>query len=65
MTEYEWQNYQTQLAQEAAGTTSTAHCVRCWYEQNATPFPAQDSSSLCDAHATATRQAYYGQGERA
>jgi hypothetical protein len=65
MTEYEWQNYQAQLAQEAAVATSTAHCVGCWYERNATPFPAHDSSSLCDEHAAATRQAYYGQEERA
>ena len=65
MTEHEWQVYQVRLAQEAAGATSTAHCVGCWYEQNATPFPALDSSSLCDEHAAATRQEYYGQeGER-
>jgi hypothetical protein len=65
MTEHEWQDYQALLAQEAEGATSTAHCVGCWYEQNAAPFPVQDSSSLCDEHATATRQAYYGhEGER-
>ncbi len=64
MTEHEWQVYQAQLEQEAASATSMAHCVGCWYEQNAIPFPAQDSSSLCDEHAAATRRAYYGQEER-
>jgi hypothetical protein len=54
MNEQEWNDYMALLAQE--DNTSTAHCVGCWYDEHAEPFPAQDSSSLCDAHATATRR---------
>ena len=63
MTEQEWDAYMQQLAQSS--DESTAHCVSCWYEQNGkkTPFPADDSSSLCGPHAQATRDAYYGQVE--
>ena len=59
MSEQEWQAYMALLAQE--NTTSTAHCVGCWYDDHTDPFPALDSSSLCDDHAQATRQAYSGQ----
>jgi hypothetical protein len=64
MTEHEWQTSMAWLAQEA-NAPSPAHCVGCWYEQNATSFSALDSSSLCEEHAAATRQAYYGQEKRA
>jgi hypothetical protein len=54
MTEQEWEDYMQRLAQST--NDSDAHCVSCWYEQNGTtPFPAQDSSSLCGDHAHATR----------
>ena len=60
MSEQQWNDYMALLAQE--DNTSTAHCVGCWYDEHAEPFPTQDSSSLCNEHATATRQAYSGQG---
>jgi hypothetical protein len=59
MNEQQWQEYMNLLAQE--NTTSTVHCVGCWYDEHTEPFPPLDSSSLCDDHATATRQTYYGQ----
>ncbi|MBV9690535.1 MAG: hypothetical protein JO202_12610 [Ktedonobacteraceae bacterium] len=64
MNEQQWDEYMTLLAQSS--DESTAHCVSCWYEENGdTPFPADDSSSLCGPHAQATRDAYYGQAEGA
>jgi hypothetical protein len=59
MNEQQWQEYMNLLAQE--NTTSIAHCVGCWYDEHAEPFPPLDSSSLCDDHAQATRQASHGQ----
>jgi hypothetical protein len=58
MSEQEWDAYMAQLAQSTEA--SSAHCVSCWYEQHQEAFPALDSSSLCDSHAEATRNAYYG-----
>ncbi len=57
MSEQEWNAYLQQLAQ-VEHTPNDAHCVSCWYECHDTPFPAQDSSSLCGEHTEAIRQAY-------
>ncbi len=57
MTVQEWTAY-LQAMQESAQSTAAlllTHCVACWYEQHRDPFPAQDSSSLCPAHAAALR----------
>ncbi len=59
MSEQEWNDYMAQLALEA-NTPGDAHCVSCWYEEHDTPFPDEDSSSLCEEHAQAARQTYSG-----
>jgi hypothetical protein len=50
----------TQLATEAnnvPNSTTTPHCVYCWYEQHPdTPFPADESSTYCDRHGKIARQ---------
>lgn len=55
MTAQEWNAY-LQAAQVIQPPLHV-HCVACWYEQHRDPFPAQDSSSLCPAHAAVQRAA--------
>ena len=55
MTEQVWQKVLCRLAQEPVKSLSI-HCVSCWYEVHMTPFPGQDSSSLCAKHAASTRK---------
>jgi len=55
MTEQLWQEVLHRMS-HAPGTLLRAHCVSCWYEVHMTPFPAQDSSSLCSRHAASMRK---------
>ena len=55
MTEQLWQEVLHRMAHEP-GTPLSTHCVNCWYEVHMTPFPAQDSSSLCARHAASIRK---------
>ena len=55
MTEQLWQEVLCRLAQEPVKSLSI-HCVSCWYEVHMTPFPGQDSSSLCARHAASMRK---------
>ena len=56
MEEQLWDQLMQMLSQESA-FVSPPHCVGCWYEAYQTPFPDQDSSSLCVKHAASIRQA--------
>jgi hypothetical protein len=54
--EQRWGDDMARLAQSTSTSSgSGAHCVSCWYEEHSEPFPAQDSSSLCERHGQATR----------
>ena len=55
-----WESYTESLTESTS--TSSAHCVSCWYEEHSTAFPDQDSSSLCERHAQATRMTYHKWG---